>query len=164
MVFPINIYTEYGYKVILNEEEFRHFATHYKIIYAAGGIVSNISKEVLMIYRRDTWDFPKGKIEQRERKDMAALREVTEETGIDELSIISELPSTFHIYKEKNILVLKHTFWFKMFAESKKNPVPQTEEEITEALWCPIDEVSILLENSYPSLIDLWRELYHEKS
>src|SRR5688500_11232246 len=36
------------------------------LIKAAGGIVWNRNKELLMIYRRGKWDLPKGKIEEGE--------------------------------------------------------------------------------------------------
>ncbi|MGH9940597.1 MAG: NUDIX hydrolase [Blastocatellia bacterium] len=59
-----------------------------KIIYAAGGIVwRNVTRgrEVLLILRpkHQDWTLPKGHIEEGERWDVAAQREVKEETGYD---------------------------------------------------------------------------------
>jgi 8-oxo-dGTP pyrophosphatase MutT (NUDIX family) len=50
---------------------------------AAGGIVVDEGR-VLLIHRPkyDDWSFPKGKLEQGESWEQAALREVEEETGI----------------------------------------------------------------------------------
>lgn len=46
---------------INSQEEFDNFAKDYRIIHAAGGIVSNENDEILMIYRLEKWDFPKAK-------------------------------------------------------------------------------------------------------
>jgi len=59
-----------------------------KIIYAAGGIVwrnAPSGREVLLILRpkNQDWTLPKGHIEKGESWDVAALREVKEETGYD---------------------------------------------------------------------------------
>jgi 8-oxo-dGTP pyrophosphatase MutT (NUDIX family) len=44
---------------------------------------------------------PKGKLEPNEKLDEAALREVEEETGLQELVLEKFVNTTFHIYKEK---------------------------------------------------------------
>src|ERR1041384_622155 len=54
----------------------KKFCHHFKIIEAAGSLVFNKKKELLMIYRLDKWDLPKGKIEKNEKPAAAALREV----------------------------------------------------------------------------------------
>ena len=63
---------------------FRDFASHFRIIEAAGGLVYNkeVEGEVLLIFKRDHWDLPKGKIDEGESRQEAAVREVMEETGL----------------------------------------------------------------------------------
>ena len=46
------------------EEAFLNFKKYFKLIQAAGGIVSNSKGEKLFIYRLDKWDLPKGKAEK----------------------------------------------------------------------------------------------------
>lgn len=128
----------------------------HRLIHAAGGVVSNDSGEILMIYRLDKWDFPKGKVEAGERYDEAALREVTEETGLHGITLGDALPSTFHTYTLHGEPILKETHWYRMYAP-KQELIPQTEEEITQALWTPKDEVEQKLQGSYATLRDLWK-------
>jgi 8-oxo-dGTP diphosphatase len=55
---------------------------------AAGGVVrrrlENGGEEIVLVHRPayDDWSFPKGKLEEGEREEDAALREVEEETGL----------------------------------------------------------------------------------
>src|SRR6056300_550024 len=56
----------------------------------------NINDETLFIYRRNKWDLPKGKMDKGETIDQTALREVKEETGIKNLSIIDFKINTYH--------------------------------------------------------------------
>lgn len=54
-------------------------------------IVKNTDKdknkiEILLMRNMDYWDFPKGKIEKNESKIQAAIREVKEETTIEDLN------------------------------------------------------------------------------
>ena len=55
---------------------------------AAGGVVrrhrADGSDEVVLVHRPayDDWSYPKGKLEDGEREEDAALREVEEETGL----------------------------------------------------------------------------------
>ena len=80
------------------------FFKNFKIISAAGGLVLNPKKEVLLIYRNNIWDLPKGWIEKNESIETAAIREVEEECGIFNLKIIKPLTTTYHIYNLSNSL------------------------------------------------------------
>lgn len=139
-------------------EDFERFASQYHLIHAAGGIVQNEKQEILMIFRLEKWDFPKGKVEAGEEYAEAAVREVEEETGLKDITLGEPLPSTFHTYELHGEPILKETHWYTMRAHSQ-SLTPQTVEDITQAVWVPIEEVSRKLEESYPSLRVLWEEI-----
>ena len=146
---PIEIHTK---------EAFDRFARDFRIIHAAGGIVHNDANEILMIFRLGKWDFPKGKVEEGEQWAEAALREVQEETGLHNITLGEPLSSTFHTYELRGDPILKETHWYAM--QAPKQPLtPQTAEDISQAVWVPFGEVDIKMQNSYPSLTALWREV-----
>jgi 8-oxo-dGTP pyrophosphatase MutT (NUDIX family) len=133
------------------------FGKHFTSIEAAGGRVRNADNETLFIFRRGKWDLPKGKIEDEEEVEDAAIREVEEECGVRGLKIIRELPSTYHIYTQDKEEILKRTYWFEMYSEDKRELVPQEEEGITEVKWMNEKEVKKALTNTYESIIEVMR-------
>jgi ADP-ribose pyrophosphatase YjhB (NUDIX family) len=128
------------------KELFKDFFDFYKVITAAGGLVRNVSEteadNFLAIYRMGVWDLPKGKIEKKEEPRDAAMREVCEETGINNLKINSFLTETYHTYWDprKNRRVLKLSFWYLMETEDTELQA-QTEEDIELAVWLPLQEL-----------------------
>ncbi|MGE9616877.1 MAG: NUDIX domain-containing protein [Solitalea-like symbiont of Acarus siro] len=74
---------------------------------AAGGIVMNQLSEYLLIYRRDLWDLPKGKVEDKENLQQAAIREVQEETGIKASNVLNFVTNTWHCYLCDDKITLK---------------------------------------------------------
>ena len=75
------------------------------------GIVLLNSNKVLLLQHPDTttsghWDFPKGHIEKGEDEIQTALRELKEETSIDNVKIIGD----FHHLISYNFLRGKETF------------------------------------------------------
>jgi ADP-ribose pyrophosphatase YjhB (NUDIX family) len=129
------------------------FNSMFTRIEAAGGIVRNERADYLFIKRLGVWDLPKGKLHKKEPIQHGALREVTEETGLSNLIITKQLPSTFHIYTDrKGKEVLKETYWFGMMCTENQKLVPQLEEDITEVRWFSQAELHIPIANTYASL------------
>ncbi len=127
------------------------FSAYFKLIEAAGGIVKNTEKEILFIYRNDKWDLPKGKIENEESVEQAAIREVQEECGILKVVIKKFIAKTYHIYTEKEREILKVSYWFSMFSDEIKT-YPQVEEGITKVEWKNKEQIKIALQNTYPNI------------
>lgn len=140
-----------------NAREVRDFLFGgYKKIRAAGGLVFNNKDEILMIFRKNMWDLPKGKIDPGERKKAAALREVREETGLQKLSIVKKLMKTYHTYLlENNVRVLKVTHWYLMMCNDPSTPVPQTEENIEIVLWVDSTQVQSKLNKAYANITEV---------
>lgn len=130
------------------------FQSLFKIVEAAGGFVLNAKNELLVIHRRGSWDLPKGKIDPGEQPDEAALREVREETGLQNLTLGEPLMTSFHTYLMKEKRVLKPTFWYRM-TTADSALIPQTEEDIDEARW--VEPHSFLAEKPviYGSILEV---------
>ena len=118
---------------------------------AAGGLVL-INNCIAAIERNGIPDLPKGHIEKNESPDEAALREVREETALSNLSIIKQLPSTFHCYLLNNQWTLKKTSWFLMKSDDEFRPKPQEEEGISKVYLLNKDNVNEFLEKTYSSI------------
>lgn len=132
------------------------FAQLFCQVQAAGGLVQNTEGKYLVISRRGVTDLPKGKAEQGETAEQTALREVQEETGIEQLTIVSPIGETYHTYPLGNTTVLKTTHWFLMATTSENVLRPQAEENITDAKWVTASELKELKEKSYPSLCEVF--------
>ncbi len=129
----------------------------FKIVEAAGGVVFNEANEALMIFRRGFWDLPKGKIDKGETKDEAALREVQEETGVQQLDLIQPILTTYHTYRNrKNLRCLKPTYWYLM-KTTDMELAPQTEEDIEKAVWMNLEEFLGSEQIVYGSILDVLR-------
>jgi ADP-ribose pyrophosphatase YjhB (NUDIX family) len=121
---------------------------------AAGGVVVKDGKFVSIV-RKGIPDLPKGHIEKGETPEVAALREVEEETGIRKLHIINELPSTWHCYIEHDEWTLKRTYWYLMESEETIQPKPQTEEGITEIKLIGNEGIEDFLKNTFRSISEI---------
>jgi len=130
----------------------------YHPIDAGGGIVVNEKQEVLMIYRRGKWDLPKGKRDDGEDITACALREVSEETGLQKLQLGDKICDTFHIYAQNKQNLLKRTSWYKMKASSSEQLVPQKEENILEARWIHPDDLGSVVYKSYEAIREVLQQ------
>jgi len=134
------------------ERMFEQFASNFTVIDAAGGLVQNDKGEFLLIFRRNRWDLPKGKVEKGEDLEVAALREVEEETGVSELSVQRHLITTYHTYVQDGKSILKRTCWFAMKCLGNQKLVPQVEEDIVKVEWVNESNLSNYLSASYSNI------------
>jgi 8-oxo-dGTP pyrophosphatase MutT (NUDIX family) len=135
------------------------FFKHFILIQAAGGLVLNEKKEVLMMYRRGKWDLPKGKLDPGETLETCAVREVEEETGVGNITLQSKIGCTYHTYDEFGKHILKETHWYKMTAASDQPLVPQTEEDIQQLEWGGKKDMQKYLDNTFPSVAEILKHL-----
>jgi 8-oxo-dGTP pyrophosphatase MutT (NUDIX family) len=145
------------------EDMVADFESLFKPLEAAGGVVENEKGDILAIYRLRTWDLPKGKIDAGESREMAALREVEEETGLQQINLGDFLTNTYHTYRNgKGRRILKTTHWFVM-----KSPeqvlIPQKEENIESAEWLSLDTLLDPSRTMYGSIRDVLEAFRKQK-
>lgn len=134
------------------------FFSIYEVLPAAGGVVQNEQKEVLSIFRLGHWDLPKGKVEEGESLEESAVREVEEETGIQNIQLGEFLGHTYHTYhNKKGKRLLKDTAWYTMSSQDQEL-IPQTEEGIEQVLWMPLEEL-LSKRPIYKNILDVLNRL-----
>lgn len=108
---------------------------------SAGGVVLRRvvdSWHVLVIrdpYRK--WGLPKGHVEEGETAREAALREVAEETGLQDLRLGEELVTIDWTFRSSGRRIHKYATFFLMHSDSGE-PVPEFAEGITACEWIPL--------------------------
>ena len=140
---------------------FNYFSKNFLYIKAAGGIVKNTKEEILFIFKQNHWDLPKGKIDKGEPKRGTALREVTEECGVQKLEIIAKVSKTYHIAKLRGRYVLKKTTWYEMLCSDPENLKPEAKEGITDLKWINPKTESKIYTGLYRNLTDLLNIYYN---
>jgi len=128
---------------------------------SAGGVVINSQGQVLVVNQKNTsWSLPKGHIEEGEDALIAARREIYEEAGIRDLTLVRELGSyqRFRIGKnggeDESELKTIFMFLFKT-AESALSPI---DDDNPEARWMDRDNVVRLL--THPKDKEFFRVTY----
>jgi 8-oxo-dGTP pyrophosphatase MutT (NUDIX family) len=148
----VTVYTENESQHVSDLDK---FANDYKLIKAAGGVVTDDEARVLLIFRKGKWDLPKGKAEEHEPLELCANREVIEETGLQELLLRKPLAITYHTYTEKGKVILKETHWFLFDAPGKQQLQPQLEEDISKVEWVEREKIADYKKNTYLLIKDV---------
>jgi 8-oxo-dGTP pyrophosphatase MutT (NUDIX family) len=137
------------------EAVMKAFKKKFVLIKAAGGLIHTKDDDLLLIFRRGKWDLPKGKLDDGEDLETCAVREVNEETGLENVKIEKPLCITYHTYYQEGKHILKESHWFLMKAKKQTNLLPQLEENIDKCEWVPIGQLSIYMENTHASILDV---------
>ncbi len=145
--------------IIFHYEDFKKlkndFKAHFTQIEAGGGLVKNEKDEFLFIFRRGSWDLPKGKIDRGETKKEATLREITEETGAKRLKIVNKLMVTRHTYRGNvGRRYIKKTHWYLISTE-RQTLKPQVNEDIEKAEWMTLTSFFNVKRHVYPNILDV---------
>ncbi|HOO98569.1 MAG TPA: NUDIX domain-containing protein [Bacteroidales bacterium] len=137
----------------------RHIWKIFRIFFtevgAAGGLVMHSSGRYLFIEKKGKLDLPKGHIEPGEEAETCAMREVSEECGIQGHRIVMALEPSYHTYSWEGISYLKKTNWFLMHYTGPMIREPQEKEGITRVEWLLPEEISNIRSSAWLSLMDL---------
>lgn len=135
-------------------EVFNNIKAQFSIVNAAGGLIQNSKNEYLFIYRRGKWDLPKGKLDEGENFETAAIREVKEECGINQIELGELFHISYHIYEENKEWILKQTNWYLMKSDDVEL-IPQLSEGITDLSWLQKAQFEKVLQNTYASIAEI---------
>lgn len=92
---------------------------------------------LLLRYTAGHWDFPKGNVEQGERAPETAIREIHEETGIADVTLVAEFDRRItYFYRRGGELVHKEVEF--LLGETKAEQVRLSAEHLGYA-WLPFD-------------------------
>jgi 8-oxo-dGTP diphosphatase len=116
------------------------------VVQAAGGLVVRRRSgqlEIAIVHRpvQHDWSFPKGKLEPGETLDMAALREVREETGMT-CELLRFIGHTEYVDRKGRPKTV--AYWIMAATGGYFSP----NDEVDELRWVSLDDASRLL--SYP--------------
>ena len=84
------------------------------------------------------WGLPKGHAEDGETTKETALREVYEETGLEDLRLGDELVTIDWVFRASGSRIHKYTTFFLMYSDSG-DPTPERSEGITACEWVRLD-------------------------
>lgn len=129
--------------------------SHFTEFVAAGGLITNATGEVLLMFRRGKWDMPKGKLDDGETLEECAVREVQEETGLQNIKLGHLITETWHYYPLKDKKVLKHSYWYRMYFTGTELTVPQIEEDIMDIQWIRPENLAKYMQYSYQNIVDV---------
>jgi len=104
---------------------------------AGGVVIRRIEDEVHSLLIRDAygkWGLPKGHLEGDETPREAAIREVSEETGLEILVPGAELGTIDWYFRQDGRLIHKFCDYFLMHSP-RGEAMPETEEGITDVVW-----------------------------
>ena len=121
---------------------------------SAGGVVMGHAGVLLIkvknLQGQVVWTFPKGHLEKGETSEVAALREVEEETGW-RCKILGPLLDVEYPFSRKGRMVMKTVHWYRMEALDRVGDWDP--DEVLDCRWCLLEEAKNLV--TYPSDIKI---------
>jgi 8-oxo-dGTP pyrophosphatase MutT (NUDIX family) len=119
-----------------------------KLETSAGGVVYRMAREpdgtlrpVFLLIRDSyrNWGFPKGHLEEGEAPEAAAVREVTEETGLAGVELRGAIETIDWYFRFRGRLIHKVCHFYLMETASAET-CPQRAEGITACRWAPFED------------------------
>ncbi len=115
---------------------------------SAGGVVVRVTEgRPLVLLIRDSygnWGFPKGHLKRGERPEVAAVREVMEETGLRSLVVRAPIAAIDWVFTWRGSLIQKKCHFFLMETTTERT-TPQAAEGIIECRWSSVDDAQRLI-------------------
>ena len=104
---------------------------------SCGFVLLNHSSILLLQYPQGHWSFPKGHVEDGEDHHTTARRELLEETGISELTIVPGWTRrTEYTYSRRGSQMKKQVFWYLATTEEF---MVKLSHEHTNFLWLDLN-------------------------
>ena len=115
---------------------------------SAGGVVYRFDggRALFLLIRDsyDNWGFPKGHLEQGEAPEAAAVREVTEETGLASVESRGAIETIDWYFRFRGRLIHKVCHFYLMESGTDRTS-PQAAEGITACQWVPYEEAERMI-------------------
>jgi periplasmic divalent cation tolerance protein len=120
-----------------------------KHVECAGGIVLYLDQILLIRQNGNSWSLPKGHVDPGETLEIAARREIQEESGVSSLTILKQLPS----YQRFRLSLsggddLTEEKTMTLFLCETTDPTLASEESQSQAFWIPAIAVGSLLSHA----------------
>ncbi|MDT8367579.1 MAG: NUDIX hydrolase [Longimicrobiales bacterium] len=129
---------------------------------AGGVVIRRIDGLIHILLIRDpykNWGLPKGHLEGDETPALAAVREVREETGLEELVIGPRIDQIDWYFRLHGQFVHKYCTFFLIWSPVGEAR-PEVDEGITECVWLPIaDALDRIIYENAGAVIETAREM-----
>jgi 8-oxo-dGTP pyrophosphatase MutT (NUDIX family) len=112
---------------------------------SAGGAVVHRSQVIVVVpvkrdaHRRPVLALPKGHLDEGETAEAAAIREVTEETGVN-AELIDKLGDVEYTYERRGRRRAKRVAFYLF--EYRSGSLEDHDQEIEDARWMPLEEAA----------------------
>lgn len=113
---------------------------------SAGGVAfrkqgDQVEVALISVGNQRRWQLPKGLVNKGETKEIAAVREVQEETGVDtELIRYIDKVEYWYYAKEQGETIRFHKFVFFYLLKYLSGDVMDHDQEVNEAAWMSIQD------------------------
>ncbi len=122
---------------------------------SCGVVLANGDLILLLRYPQGHWGFPKGHVEDDDLDHQTtAIRELAEETGITDVSIIGTWSATTsYTYSRRGIEREKQVHWFPARTNTMN---VQLSEEHTDHIWIDVDDAEDMI--TFPAEVKVLRD------